>query len=135
MRVDDETIFEEDGYESNAYDTIGGNRYRALNIKHELNGVEHMALRDAVNDCGNSCNVTIHITDMGRGYQQYSTNYAGPPWNYNYFKVAVETRVVDEFTSDWLMVASSWTLALLNMLVALASTKYWAPSRMWFSSL
>ena len=132
LQINGTSVFEQDDRKHDAtYFKDATHVYWTVNFKHELNGIELMNLKNEWSKCAPDCVVTLEFTDIREGtHSGYDYQVEGSPFISG--KVHISTLTTDPELEGFVMTISPYLITLLNLFIAIGSTRLWQPLKGWF---
>jgi len=127
LEVNGTAVIEVDDYNTNAVFEQASNRlYWRLGLTHELNGIEHLNLKDELSNCGESCVVSLVFTDIREGTHS-GIDYQVQEQPFKAGRYSITSFTTDAETEGLIMTLSPWIVSVLTFAVAIGSTRFWNP--------
>ena len=127
LEVNDTAVIEVDDVKSNAvFEKTPTRLYWRLGFTHELNGIEHLNLKDELSKCGEACVVSLVFTDIREG-DHAGYDYQNEQQPFKAGKYSITSFTTDAETEGLIMTLSPWIVTVLTLAVAVGSTRFWNP--------
>ena len=131
LQINGTSVFEYDDRKHDAtFEKDSTHVYWTINFNHELNGIELMNLRNEWGKCEPDCVVTLEFTDIREGtHSGYDYQTGHNPFIAG--KIHISTHTTDPELEGLVMTISPYIITLLNLFVAIGSTRLWQPLKGW----
>jgi len=121
MSLNGTGVFNFGGVSTKVWREDGATNERAyMNMILRMGVFEEFRYRQAASECYPNCSVVLNIS----GYPHTTTIFA--PFSDD-FGIRIESYTTDVDTTNAIFKFAPWVLAVMNFIIALASTTYWNP--------
>jgi len=124
VEINGSKAFGQDGISIPGYKQYGSNIRFHMLLNYSLNVVDYNDLTNAITECENQCQYTLHFDNVDHG--DSSVDYTSFLFE-NGVNVRVDTYSLDDLDGSLVMTVTPWALTIIFSLVALASTSWWNP--------
>jgi hypothetical protein len=127
LEVNDTAVIEVDDAKSNAvFEKTPTRLYWRLGLTHELNGIEHLNLKDELSKCGEACVVSLVFTDIREGdHAGYDYQNEQQPFKAGKYSITSFTTDAETEGPDYDPLALDCHRS--HLAVAIGSTRFWNP--------
>jgi hypothetical protein len=127
LEVNGTAVIEVNDFNSNAVFTKSSTMlYWRFGLSHDLNGIEHLNLKDELSKCAESCVVSLVFTDIREGTHD-GADLQTEQAPFKVGKYAITSYTTDAATEGLIMTLSPWIITILTLAVAIGSTRLWNP--------